>query len=122
MVMVMPMEMIMRMGMFSMMLAAMRRNPEPYEERRLARKAPALLQMMKGVWAGEGNVGAEWHKCGHGDINCPPPEMGGYAAEEPYNHISGEYKPPRWPADPVRAHYRKRLDAPADGRDYYNDE
>lgn len=106
----------------SMMLAAMGKNPEPYEERRLARKAPAVLQMMKGVWAGEGNVGAEWHKCSDGAINCPPAEMGGYAAEEPYNHISGEYAPPRWPADPVRAHYGKRLGASADARDYYNDD
>jgi len=110
----------------SMMLSAMGKNPEPYEDRKLARKvgsqSPGLLQMMKGVWAGEGNVGGEWHKCGHGDINCPPPEMGGYAAKEPYNHISGEYSPPRWAADPVRAHYRKRLDGEADVRDYYNDD
>ena len=113
----------------SMMLAAMGKDPQPYEERRLARKAaragvesPGVLQMMKGVWAGEGNVGAEWHKCGHGDINCPPPEMGGYAAREPYNHISGEYHPPEFPADTPRAHYRKRLDGKADERDYYNDD
>ena len=110
----------------SMMLSAMGKNPEPYEERKLARttgsQSPGVLQMMKGVWAGEGNVGAEWHKCEHGDINCPTPEMGGYAAKEPYNHISGEYSPARWPADPVRAHYGKRLDGETDARDYYNDD
>jgi len=113
----------------SMMLSAMGKNPEPYEERKLARReavagaqSPGLFQMMKGVWAGEANVGAEWQKCGHGAINCPPPEMGGYAAREPYNHISGEYAAPEYAADPVRAHYRKRLDGQADARDYYNDD
>jgi hypothetical protein len=112
----------------SIMLSAMGKDPLPYEERRLARKAPegvlspGVLQMMKSVWHGEGNVGAEWHKCDHGDIDCPPPELGGYAAREPYNQISGEYHPPEYPADTPRAHYRKRLDGKADARDIDNDD
>jgi hypothetical protein len=110
----------------SMMLSAMGKDPAPYEERKAARRvgreSPGLLQMMKGVWAGEGGAGAEWHKCSHSDIDCPPEEMGGFSAKEPRNHISGEYQAPRWPADPVRAHYSKRLDGQADARDYYNDD
>jgi hypothetical protein len=106
----------------SIMLSAMGKDPLPYEERRLARSRPGVLQMMKSVWHGEGNVGAEWHKCDHDDIDCPPLELGGYAAREPYNHISGEYHPPEYPADTPRAHYRKRLDGKADVRDMDNDD
>jgi hypothetical protein len=40
----------------------------------------------------------------------PPKGMEVFTPVEPWNHISGEYQAPVYPLDPVRAHYRKRLE------------
>ena len=62
------------------------------------------------------NVGT-WSRCTQGvDDDCS------FTAGEPKNHVSGAYKPPRYRPDPVRAHYRKRLNGQAHPRDFYNDD
>lgn len=40
----------------------------------------------------------------------PPKGMEVFTPVEPSNHVSGEYQAPVYPLDPVRAHYRKRLE------------